>query len=113
MAATNNTRCKHKLDPLYTIFEQHLLNFQDSETDRKTFLWTVPVPAGEQLHGVPDSDVVPDLGHNGPEALGSDGLEQVAGVGDSVAPVWSFCKVGAAVVEPLLEGVGERVQRLL
>lgn len=25
-------------DPLYTIFEQHLFNFQDSEQDRKTFI---------------------------------------------------------------------------
>lgn len=26
------------LDPLYVIFEQHLYNFQDSDTDRKTFI---------------------------------------------------------------------------
>jgi hypothetical protein len=25
-------------DPLYTIFEQHLFNFQDSEQDRKAFI---------------------------------------------------------------------------
>lgn len=28
-------------DPLYTIFEQHLYNFQDSEADRKTFIGQV------------------------------------------------------------------------
>ncbi len=28
----------HATDPLYTIFEQHLFNFQDSEQDRKTFI---------------------------------------------------------------------------
>jgi len=28
-------------DPLYVIFEQHLLNFQDSESDRKTFIGNV------------------------------------------------------------------------
>ena len=27
-----------KIDPLYTIFEQHLFNFQDANADRKTFL---------------------------------------------------------------------------
>ncbi len=27
-----------KLDPLYVIFEQHLLNFQDPEMDRKTLI---------------------------------------------------------------------------
>jgi hypothetical protein len=27
-----------KIDPLYTIFEQHLFNFQDPNADRKTFL---------------------------------------------------------------------------
>ncbi len=26
------------IDPLYTIFEQHLYNFQDSDLDRKTFI---------------------------------------------------------------------------
>ncbi len=26
------------LDPLYTIFEQHLFNFQDPNSDRKTFI---------------------------------------------------------------------------
>lgn len=30
-----------KIDPLYTIFEQHLYNFQDSEQDRKTFIGNV------------------------------------------------------------------------
>ena len=28
-------------DPLFTIFEQHLYNFQDSEIDRKTFIGNV------------------------------------------------------------------------
>ncbi len=32
------TNAKEKVDPLYTIFEQHLYNFQDSEQDRKTFI---------------------------------------------------------------------------
>ncbi len=27
-----------KIDPLYTIFEQHLFNFQDANSDRKTFI---------------------------------------------------------------------------
>ena len=27
-----------KMDPLFAIFEQHLLNFQDPEIDRKTFI---------------------------------------------------------------------------
>jgi hypothetical protein len=27
-----------KLDPLYVIFEQHLFNFQDPDSDRKTFI---------------------------------------------------------------------------
>ncbi len=30
---------KHtQLDPLYVIFEQHLYNFQDSDSDRRTFV---------------------------------------------------------------------------
>jgi hypothetical protein len=29
---------KDQVDPLFTIFEQHLYNFQDSEIDRKTFV---------------------------------------------------------------------------
>jgi DNA-binding transcriptional regulator YhcF (GntR family) len=29
---------KSKIDPLYSIFEQHLFNFQDPNADRKTFL---------------------------------------------------------------------------
>jgi hypothetical protein len=32
---------KGRLDPLYIIFEQHLYNFQDSDTDRKTFIGAV------------------------------------------------------------------------
>lgn len=31
----------NQIDPLYTIFEQHLYNFQDSDTDRKTFIGNV------------------------------------------------------------------------
>jgi long-subunit fatty acid transport protein len=30
-----------KPDPLYVIFEQHLYNFQDSDSDRKTFITTI------------------------------------------------------------------------
>ncbi len=30
-----------KTDPLYIIFEQHLLNFQDSDADRKTFIGNI------------------------------------------------------------------------
>jgi hypothetical protein len=30
-----------QIDPLYTIFEQHLCNFQDSDIDRKTFIGNV------------------------------------------------------------------------
>lgn len=30
-----------RLDPLYVIFEQHLYNFQDSEQDRKTFIYNI------------------------------------------------------------------------
>lgn len=30
-----------KIDPLYLIFEQHLYNFQDSDTDRPTFIANV------------------------------------------------------------------------
>jgi hypothetical protein len=37
-----NTSAKaNQIDPLYTIFEQHLYNFQDAETDRKTFIGNV------------------------------------------------------------------------
>lgn len=32
---------KDQMDPLYTIFEQHLYNFQDSEQDRKTFIGNI------------------------------------------------------------------------
>ena len=31
------------IDPLYVIFEQHLYNFQDSDTDRKTFIATIVI----------------------------------------------------------------------
>lgn len=30
-----------ELDPLYVIFEQHLFNFQDSDSDRKTFIGNI------------------------------------------------------------------------
>lgn len=30
-----------QLDPLYVIFEQHLFNFQDADTDRKVFIGSV------------------------------------------------------------------------
>lgn len=32
---------KLKVDPLYTIFEQHLFNFQDPNADRETFILEV------------------------------------------------------------------------
>ncbi len=32
---------KKSVDPLYVIFEQHLYNFQDSDSDRKTFILEV------------------------------------------------------------------------
>jgi hypothetical protein len=34
-------RMKDQIDPLYTIFEQHLYNFQDSDSDRKTFITNI------------------------------------------------------------------------
>lgn len=36
----DNTRSMRgaQVDPLYIIFEQHLLNFQDADSDRKTFI---------------------------------------------------------------------------
>ncbi len=34
----SNKNQEDQLDPLFTIFEQHLYNFQDSEIDRKTFV---------------------------------------------------------------------------
>lgn len=36
-----NLNNPNQIDPLYTIFEQHLYNFQDSDTDRKTFIGNV------------------------------------------------------------------------
>jgi hypothetical protein len=37
-----NMRSSHaQKDPLYIIFEQHLLNFQDPEVDRKTLILTI------------------------------------------------------------------------
>ena len=32
---------KTELDPLYVIFEQHLYNFQESDSDRKTFIGNI------------------------------------------------------------------------
>jgi hypothetical protein len=37
-AVQKETLKKNPVDPLFTIFEQHLYNFQDSEIDRKTFV---------------------------------------------------------------------------
>lgn len=37
----NTTNKPADIDPLYVIFEQHLYNFQDSDTDRKTFIGNV------------------------------------------------------------------------
>lgn len=39
--AAEKTGNQDQLDPLYVIFEQHLFNFQDSDTDRKTFLGNI------------------------------------------------------------------------
>lgn len=36
---TNSQR--QQVDPLYVIFEQHLFNFSDSDSDRKTFIANV------------------------------------------------------------------------
>jgi hypothetical protein len=36
--AKNKATQSGSLDPLYSIFEQHLYNFQDSNVDRKTFI---------------------------------------------------------------------------
>lgn len=35
---TTSSSHPDKIDPLYVIFEQHLYNFQDSDSDRKTFI---------------------------------------------------------------------------
>src|ERR1700749_3970389 len=40
MKATKHTR-PIGWDPLYVIFEQHLFNFQDSDSDRKTFIGNI------------------------------------------------------------------------
>ncbi|MCM2276508.1 MAG: hypothetical protein NDJ89_00335 [Oligoflexia bacterium] len=37
----NMTVKRDQIDPLYVIFEQHLYNFQDSDTDRKTFIGNI------------------------------------------------------------------------
>ncbi|MBU6374892.1 MAG: hypothetical protein KGQ59_02745 [Bdellovibrionales bacterium] len=37
-APTSSGSKTDKIDPLYVIFEQHLYNFQDSDSDRKTFI---------------------------------------------------------------------------
>lgn len=39
--ANSSSQTTDKTDPLYVIFEQHLYNFQDSESDRKTFVTVV------------------------------------------------------------------------
>jgi hypothetical protein len=41
MNASKGSAKQNQIDPLYTIFEQHLYNFQDAETDRKTFVGNV------------------------------------------------------------------------
>lgn len=33
-----NSSNPNQLDPLFVIFEQHLLNFQEADTDRKSFI---------------------------------------------------------------------------
>ena len=38
---TDETDTGGKVDPLFVIFEQHLLNFQDSDIDRKSFITQV------------------------------------------------------------------------
>ena len=40
---TSSSPSSEKIDPLYVIFEQHLYNFQDSDSDRKTFISGVVV----------------------------------------------------------------------
>lgn len=40
-SSSRRKKVEPQLDPLYVIFEQHLYNFQDSETDRKTFIINV------------------------------------------------------------------------
>ncbi|MBY0471323.1 hypothetical protein K2X30_09160 [bacterium] len=41
MKALSKNTSQTKLDPLYVIFEQHLYNFQDQDSDRKAFIHTV------------------------------------------------------------------------
>ena len=41
MTMTGTKSSTKQTDPLYAIFEQHLLNFQDADTDRKTFIGQV------------------------------------------------------------------------
>lgn len=38
---SNTVENAEKLDPLYVIFEQHLYNFQDPDSDRKTFIGNI------------------------------------------------------------------------
>ncbi|NDD92183.1 hypothetical protein EBZ37_08870 [bacterium] len=38
---TSSSPKTDKIDPLYVIFEQHLYNFQDSDSDRKTFIYGI------------------------------------------------------------------------
>jgi hypothetical protein len=41
MSITGRKSAQGQVDPLYVIFEQHLLNFQESDTDRKTFVGNI------------------------------------------------------------------------
>ena len=41
MQSIKKTPNQKEVNPLYVIFEQHLCNFQDSNTDRKTFILNV------------------------------------------------------------------------
>ena len=38
---TKAAQTEQALDPLYVIFEQHLYNFQDAESDRKAFIGNI------------------------------------------------------------------------
>jgi hypothetical protein len=40
-SSTGSGSKSEKTDPLYVIFEQHLYNFQDSDSDRKTFIFGI------------------------------------------------------------------------
>jgi hypothetical protein len=60
---------KVQVDPLFTIFEQHLYNFQDSEIDRKTFVGNV---VQDYLH------YLRKLGIAIPKSLESSVVEELA-----------------------------------